>query len=98
LSLSQQQTAIRLALVFMLFEGLIALAVVFFLLLPMAQRAASDLAGLMVLSGADLERTAARDTARLRAGTGGLDIGLFLAEHPPAKRRRADLKARPLFA
>jgi two-component system osmolarity sensor histidine kinase EnvZ len=45
-----QQTALRLAVVFILFEGLIALAVVFLLMLPMAQRAASDLAGLMVLS------------------------------------------------
>jgi len=49
LSLSQQN-AIRLALVFALFEILAALAVAFFLLLPMARGAASDLAGLMVLS------------------------------------------------
>ncbi|MCP5277471.1 MAG: HAMP domain-containing protein [Thiobacillus sp.] len=49
LSLSQQN-AIRLALVFVLFEVLAVLAVVFFLLLPLARRAASDLAGLMVLS------------------------------------------------
>ncbi len=49
LSLSQQN-AIRLALVFALFEVLAALAVVFLLMLPMARRAASDLAGLMVLS------------------------------------------------
>lgn len=45
-----QQNALRLAVVFILFEVLIALAVVFLLMLPMAQRAASDLAGLMVLS------------------------------------------------
>lgn len=45
-----QQNAIRLAAVFVFFEILIALAVLFLLLLPMAQRAASDLAGLMVLS------------------------------------------------
>jgi len=49
LSLSQQN-AIRLALVFLLFEVLAALAVVFLLMLPMARRATSDLAGLMVLS------------------------------------------------
>lgn len=49
LSLSQQN-ALRLALVFVLFEALAALAVVYLLMLPMAQRAASDLAGLMVLS------------------------------------------------
>lgn len=44
------QNAWRLALVFVAFELLVALAVVFFLMLPMARRAASDLAGLMVLS------------------------------------------------
>lgn len=44
------QNAWRLALVFVAFELLVALAVVFFLLLPMARRAAGDLAGLMVLS------------------------------------------------
>lgn len=49
LSLSQQN-AWRLALVFVAFELLVAMAVVFFLMLPMARRAASDLAGLMVLS------------------------------------------------
>lgn len=49
LSLSQQN-AIRLALVFVLFELLAALAVVFLLMLPMARRAAGDLAGLLVLS------------------------------------------------
>jgi two-component system osmolarity sensor histidine kinase EnvZ len=49
LSLSQQN-AIRLALVFVLFEVLAALAVIYLLMLPMAHRAASDLAGLMVLS------------------------------------------------
>ncbi|MDP2809210.1 MAG: ATP-binding protein [Rhodocyclaceae bacterium] len=49
LSLSQQN-AIRLALVFVLFEILAALAVVFLLMLPMARRAASDLASLIVLS------------------------------------------------
>lgn len=45
-----QQNALRLALVFILFEVLAALAVVFLLMLPMAHRAAADLAGLMVLS------------------------------------------------
>ncbi|MDP2751731.1 MAG: ATP-binding protein [Rhodocyclaceae bacterium] len=42
--------AIRLALVFVLFEILTMLAVVFLLMLPMARRATSDLAGLIVLS------------------------------------------------
>lgn len=45
-----QQNAIRLALVFVLFEILAVLIVFYFLLLPMARRAANDLAGLMVLS------------------------------------------------
>jgi two-component system osmolarity sensor histidine kinase EnvZ len=49
LSLSQQN-ALRLALVFVLFEVVVALAVVFLLMRPMANRATSDLAGLMVLS------------------------------------------------
>lgn len=49
MSLSQQN-AIRLALVFVLFVVLAALAVVIFLLLLMGHRAAGDLAGLMVLS------------------------------------------------
>jgi two-component system osmolarity sensor histidine kinase EnvZ len=44
------QNAWRLALVFVVFELLVALAVVFLLMLPMARRASSDLAGLMVLS------------------------------------------------
>lgn len=45
-----QQNAIRLALVFIVFELLVALAVIQLLMLPMARRAANDLAGLMVLS------------------------------------------------
>ncbi len=49
LSLSQQN-ALRLALVFVLFEVLAALAVVFLLMWPLAHRATGDLAGLMVLS------------------------------------------------
>lgn len=49
LSLSQQN-ALRLALVFVVFEILAAFAVMFFLMLPMARRAAGDLAGLMVFS------------------------------------------------
>jgi len=44
------QNAWRLTLVFVLFELLAAAAVVFLLMLPMARRAAADLAGLMVLS------------------------------------------------
>ncbi|NEX17460.1 MAG: HAMP domain-containing histidine kinase [Halochromatium sp.] len=46
----RQQNALRLALIFVLFELVSALAVVFLLMLPMAERASSDLAGLMVLS------------------------------------------------
>lgn len=46
----RQQNALRLALIFVLFELLAALAVVFLLMLPMAERASSDLTGLMVLS------------------------------------------------
>ncbi|TCJ11523.1 HAMP domain-containing protein [Parasulfuritortus cantonensis] len=44
------QNAWRLALVFLLFELLAAVAVVSLLMMPMARRAASDLAGLLVLS------------------------------------------------
>jgi len=46
----RQLNALRLALIFVLFELLAALAVVFLLMLPMAQRASADLTGLMVLS------------------------------------------------
>jgi two-component system osmolarity sensor histidine kinase EnvZ len=49
LSLSQQN-ALKLAVVFICFEALAALAVVFLLMLPLAHRATSDLAGMMVLS------------------------------------------------
>ena len=45
-----QQNALRLALVFVVFEVLAATAVFYFLMLPMARRAADDLAGLMMLS------------------------------------------------
>lgn len=45
-----QHYAVLLALVFIVFELLVAAAVVGFLMLPMARRAAGDLAGLMVLS------------------------------------------------
>ncbi|KAA6185316.1 HAMP domain-containing protein [Thiohalocapsa marina] len=46
----RQQNALRLALIFVLFELLAAVAVVFLLMLPMAQRASGDLTGLMVLA------------------------------------------------
>ena len=46
----RQQTTLRLALIFVLFEILAALTVVYLLMLPMARRAASDLAGMIVLS------------------------------------------------
>lgn len=49
MSLSAEQLR-RPLLVFVLFEVLAALAVVFLLMPPMARRATSDLAGLMVLS------------------------------------------------
>jgi two-component system osmolarity sensor histidine kinase EnvZ len=45
-----QQTALRLTAVFVVFELLIAVAVVFLLMLPMARQGATDLAGLMVLA------------------------------------------------
>ena len=45
-----QQNALLLALVFIVFEVLVAVAVIYFLMLPMARRAADDLAGLMMLS------------------------------------------------
>lgn len=45
-----QQYAVQLALVFVVFELLVAAAVVGFLMAPMARRSAADLAGLMVLS------------------------------------------------
>lgn len=45
-----QQNALRLALIFVVFEALSAIAVIYLLMLPMAHRAANDLAGLMVLS------------------------------------------------
>ena len=45
-----QQNALLLALVFIVFEVLVATAVIYFLMLPMARRAADDLAGLMMLS------------------------------------------------
>lgn len=46
----RQQNALRLALIFVVFELLAALAVVFLLMLPMAERASRDLTGLMVIS------------------------------------------------
>ena len=45
-----QQNALRLTAVFVVFELLIAVAVVFLLMLPMAKQGAADLAGLMVLA------------------------------------------------
>ena len=46
----RQLNALRLALIFILFELLAVAAVVFLMMLPMAERASSDLTGLMVLS------------------------------------------------
>lgn len=82
LSLSQQN-AIRLASVFVLFEILAALAVVFFLLLPMARRAASDLAGLMVLS-AQTWSELPPDTRPAFERELEASHGLFLATHGPS--------------
>ena len=45
-----QQNALLLVVFFLAFEALIASAVTYFLMLPMARRSASDLAGLMTLS------------------------------------------------
>lgn len=45
-----RHNAVLLALVFIVFEVLVAAAVIGFLMMPMARRAAADLAGLMVLS------------------------------------------------
>ncbi|MFN3543785.1 MAG: ATP-binding protein [Thiobacillus sp.] len=45
-----QQNAVLLAVIFILFEFLVAAAVVYYLMLPMARRSANDLAGLMILS------------------------------------------------
>lgn len=45
-----QQNAVLLAVIFVVFEVLAAMAVVYFLMLPLARRSADDLAGLMILS------------------------------------------------
>ncbi|MBP6308140.1 MAG: HAMP domain-containing protein [Burkholderiaceae bacterium] len=92
LSLSQQN-AIRLALVFVLFEILVALAVVFFLLFPMARGAASDLAGLMVLSSQTWSELPP-DTRPAFERELAASHGLFLATHPPAVAART-LKGGP---
>ena len=83
-----QQNALRLALVFIVFEVLSALAVVYLLMLPMARRAANDLAGLMVLS--------AQTWSELPPGTRsaferelGAAHGLVLAGELPAGAQRS---------
>ena len=104
LSLSQQN-AIRLAGVFMLFEVLTALAVVFLLMLPMAQRAASDLAGLMVLSAqtwSELPPDIRPAFERELAASHGLALAMELPEgvvpdtwrSPYAQQLEASLTAR----
>jgi two-component system osmolarity sensor histidine kinase EnvZ len=45
-----QQNALLLVVFFIIFELLVASAITYFLMLPMARRSASDLAGLMTLS------------------------------------------------
>lgn len=82
LSLSQQN-ALRLALVFVLFEVLAALAVVFLLMLPMASRATGDLAGLMVLS-AQTWSELPPDTRPAFERELTASHGLTLAGEPPA--------------
>ena len=82
LSLSQQN-AIRLGLVFVLFEILAALAVVFFLMLPMALRAASDLAGLIVLSAQTWSELPPETRPAFERELAAAH-GLFLAAEKPA--------------
>lgn len=82
LSLSQQN-ALRLTLVFVLFEVLAALAVVFLLMLPMAQRATSDLAGLMVLSAQTWNELPPETRAAFEQEL-ARSHGLTLSEEPPA--------------
>jgi two-component system osmolarity sensor histidine kinase EnvZ len=81
LSLSQQN-ALRLALVFVLFEALAALAVVFLLMLPMAQRATSDLAGLMALSAQTWNELPPETRMAFEQELAG-SHGLALTETPP---------------
>lgn len=82
LSLSQQN-ALRLALVFVLFEVLAALAVVLLLMLPLASRATGDLAGLMVLS-AQTWNELPPDTRPAFERELATSHGLTLAGEPPA--------------
>lgn len=77
-----QQNALRLALVFVLFEVLAALAVVFLLMLPMARRASGDLAGLMVLA-AQTWSELPPDTRPAFERALTIEHGLRLAREPP---------------
>ena len=87
LSLSQQN-ALRLALVFVLFEVLAAAAVVLLLMQPLAQRATSDLAGLMVLA-AQTWAELPPDTRPAFERELPTSHGLTLAAAPPAGSTRA---------
>ncbi|WP_295390726.1 ATP-binding protein [uncultured Thiodictyon sp.] len=84
----RQQNALRLALVFVLFDVLTSLAVVFLLMQPLATRATSDLAGLMVLAaqtwGELPPETRPAFEEELMAAH-----GLTLAAAPPAGATRA---------
>ena len=78
-----QQNALRLVAVFVAFEVLVAVAVVFLLMLPMAKQAAGDLANLMVL--------AAQTWSELPPDTRGIFVDeletshqLILKADPPA--------------
>lgn len=85
LSLSQQN-ALTLAVVFVFFAGLAALAVVFLLMQPLAHRAANDLAGLMVLS-AQTWSELPPDTRPVFAQELIRSHGLTLTDVPPTGAR-----------
>jgi hypothetical protein len=79
-----RQYAILLAIVFIVFELLMAAVVLHFLMLPMARRAAGDLAGLMVLSAQtwselppESSACAARGAARRRCRSVPRPLSLF---------------------
>jgi two-component system osmolarity sensor histidine kinase EnvZ len=82
LSLSQQN-ALRLGLVFVLFEVLAALAVVFLLMWPLAHRATGDLAGLMVLAAQTWGELPPETRPAFERELADAH-GLRLAEAPPA--------------
>ena len=60
------QTARTLAIAFGVFIVIAVAGIIWFMMVPMARRSAEDLAALMMLVGADLDRTAAADPVRFR--------------------------------